>query len=93
MSVLRKRGVAVVLVSHRLGEVYEISDRVIVMRDGQKVGEGIVDALPKREAIRLMAGERLVQEITGDVKPVPQAESARRGDTHPRRLRACVLRR
>jgi ABC-type sugar transport system ATPase subunit len=77
MSVLRKRGVAVVLVSHRLGEVYEISDRVIVMRDGQKVGEGIVDALPKREAIRLMAGERLVQEITGDVKPVPQAESAR----------------
>jgi len=37
---LRDRGTAVILVSHRLGEVYEISDEVIVMRDGRKVGEG-----------------------------------------------------
>ena len=56
---LRDRGTAVVLVSHRLGEVYEISDEVIVMRDGRKVGEGPVDVLPKQRAIQLMAGERL----------------------------------
>jgi ABC-type sugar transport system ATPase subunit len=56
---LRDRGTAVILVSHRLGEVYEIADEVIVMRDGRKVGEGPVDALPKQKAIQLMAGERL----------------------------------
>ena len=63
MSVLREQGVAVVLVSHRLGEVYEIADQVVVMRDGRKVGEGPIADLPKQQAIRLMAGERLVQQI------------------------------
>jgi ABC-type sugar transport system ATPase subunit len=70
VSVLRKKGVALVLVSHRLGEVYEISDRVVVMRDGQKVGEGSVGSLPKPEAIRLMAGERLVKEISAEAQSV-----------------------
>lgn len=56
---LRDQGTAVVLVSHRLGEVYEIADHVVVMRDGRKVGEGTVEDLPKQKAIRLMAGERL----------------------------------
>ena len=66
VDTLRRRGVAVVLVSHRLGEAYEISDRVVVMRDGQKVGEGGVQTLSKPEAIRLMAGERLVQAISAE---------------------------
>ncbi len=60
---LRDRGTAVVLVSHRLGEVYEIADDVIVMRDGRKVGEGAVEALPKQQAIQLMAGERLTAAL------------------------------
>ena len=66
VRLLREQGVAVVLVSHRLGEVYEISDRVIVMRDGSKVGEGTVGDLPKARAIRLMAGERLVEQAAKD---------------------------
>ena len=66
IRLLRQQGVAVVLVSHRLGEVYEVSDRVIVMRDGRKVGEGSVDELPKHQAIRLMAGERLAQQVAED---------------------------
>jgi ABC-type sugar transport system ATPase subunit len=68
VRLLRDQGVAVVLVSHRLGEVYEVSDRVIVMRDGRKVGEGIVAELPKQEAIRLMAGERLAQQVAEDTQ-------------------------
>jgi ABC-type sugar transport system ATPase subunit len=56
---LRDQGTAVVLVSHRLGEVYEIADHVIVMRDGRKVGEGDPAELPMAKAIQLMAGERL----------------------------------
>jgi len=56
---LRDQGTAIVLVSHRLGEVYEIADHVIVMRDGRKVGEGDPATLPMQKAIQLMAGERL----------------------------------
>jgi len=77
VSVLRKKGVAVVLVSHRLGEVFDISDLVIVMRDGQKVGEGSVQSLPKPKAIRLMAGERLVKEISTEATTVAANASAR----------------
>jgi ABC-type sugar transport system ATPase subunit len=87
MSVLREQGVAVVLVSHRLGEVYEIADRVIVMRDGRVVGEGPISELPKPQAILLMAGERLVQQIaetngatgagTGEARCVLRVRGAR----------------
>jgi ABC-type sugar transport system ATPase subunit len=73
---LRDRGTAVVLVSHRLGEVYEISDEVIVMRDGRKVGEGSVDALPKQKAIQLMAGERLKAALDIAESATPKAPPA-----------------
>ena len=36
---LRKKGTAIVYISHRLEEVYRISDRLTVMRDGVVVGE------------------------------------------------------
>ena len=75
---LRDRGTAVVLVSHRLGEVYEIADEVIVMRDGRKVGEGPVAALPKARAIQLMAGERLKAALDiaeAEARPAPKADA------------------
>src|SRR6185437_10896288 len=36
---LRARGVGIVYVSHRLDEVFEIADRIVVLRDGRVVGE------------------------------------------------------
>lgn len=49
-------GVAVVLVSHRLAEVYRVADRVIVMRDGHKVADGTVAEVPLDAAVELMGG-------------------------------------
>ena len=80
MSVLRDQGVAVVLVSHRLNEVYEIADRIIVMRDGSKVGEGSAAGLSKPQAITLMAGERLAQQN------VDKGEARSAGAGEPRRV-------
>jgi ABC-type sugar transport system ATPase subunit len=76
IRLLRDQGVAVVLVSHRLGEVYEICDRVIVMRDGSKVGEGTVVDLPKPKAIRLMAGDRLAQQVAEDTQAPKKVDPA-----------------
>ena len=36
---LRDRGVAMIYVSHRLDEVFEIADRMVVLRDGRVVGD------------------------------------------------------
>lgn len=53
---LRDDGVAVVLVSHRLAEVYRIADHVIVMRDGHKVADGTAAEVPLDAAVGLMGG-------------------------------------
>ena len=63
---LRDQGVAVALVSHRLSEVYEIADYVVILRDGQKVAEDTPSRLPVSLAIQAMAGRRLseAREVT-----------------------------
>jgi len=66
---LRAEGVAVVLVSHRLAEVYEIADEVIVLRDGRFIASGSLGEINQSRAVALMAGERLravAREVAAD---------------------------
>nr|WP_222850940.1 sugar ABC transporter ATP-binding protein [Phytoactinopolyspora mesophila] len=56
---LRDRGVAVLFVSHFLDQVYEISDRITVLRNGQLVGEYLVKDLPRGELVTKMIGREL----------------------------------
>ncbi len=56
---LREQGVAIVFISHRLEEVFEICDRVVVLRDGELVGERDVTTTTIEEIIRLMVGRPL----------------------------------
>ena len=56
---LRSQGIAVVYVSHRLDELYEICDRVTVMRDGQVVHTGQMAGLERLRLISLMLGREL----------------------------------
>lgn len=79
---LREEGVAVVLVSHRLAEVYSIVDHVIVLRDGTFVAAGPPDEIDEKRAVALMAGDRkraVVAEVMADRKaPGAGAEVALR---------------
>lgn len=56
MRRLKERGVAVVFISHRLDEVRQIVDRVIVMRDGQRVGTLPISEASEAQIIRMMVG-------------------------------------
>jgi rhamnose transport system ATP-binding protein len=56
---LRSRGVALMFISHKLDEIREITDRVVVMRDGRKVAERPSRAVPVSELIRLMVGREI----------------------------------
>ncbi|MEU1659527.1 sugar ABC transporter ATP-binding protein [Streptomyces griseofuscus] len=56
---LRSQGIAVVYVSHRLDELYEICDRVTVLRDGAVVHTGDMAGLERLKLISLMLGREM----------------------------------
>ena len=56
---LKKQGVAVIYITHRLNEVFEIADRVTVLRDGQRVGSEVVASVDQNWLIRQMVGREL----------------------------------
>ncbi|HEY2826807.1 MAG TPA: sugar ABC transporter ATP-binding protein [Pirellulales bacterium] len=56
VSELRNQGVSVVYISHRLGEVERVADRVVVLRDGRNAGELNRDQISHERIVRLMIG-------------------------------------
>ena len=56
---LRDEGMAIIYISHRMAEVYELSDRVSVLRDGQYVGSLTRENLNANELVRMMVGRPL----------------------------------
>jgi inositol transport system ATP-binding protein len=61
IDTLRRDGIAVVLVTHRLDEARRICDRAVVLRDGQWVGEGRMADLGLDDIIRMMVGRSAEQ--------------------------------
>lgn len=53
---LKADGVSFIFISHRLEEVFELSDKIIVLKDGSKVAELDTDQTNEKEVIRLMVG-------------------------------------
>jgi ribose transport system ATP-binding protein len=53
---LRAAGMSFIYITHKLSEVFKISDRVIVMRDGQHVGERQTSECTERDLVAMMVG-------------------------------------
>jgi ribose transport system ATP-binding protein len=58
---LRSRGVSIIYISHRLGEVKELADRVTVFRDGANAGNLSRDEISHDRMVRLMVGRDISQ--------------------------------
>jgi rhamnose transport system ATP-binding protein len=56
---LRDAGTAIIFISHRLDEVFELADRVTVLRDGHYVGTREVSEVSHDDLIRMMVGRTL----------------------------------
>ena len=59
MRDLKERGVGIIFVTHFLEQVYEVSDRITVLRNGELVGEYEVSKLPQVELVAKMMGKEL----------------------------------
>ena len=66
---LRARGVGMIYISHKLDEVFRMSDRITVLRDGRTVGTRPTAELDEPRVIALMVGREV-----GDIFPVPDHE-------------------
>ncbi len=58
---LKARGIAIVFITHFIDQVYEIADRISVLRNGKLVGTGTTAELPRLKLISLMLGRELEQ--------------------------------
>ena len=59
MRDLKSRGVGIIFVTHFLEQVYAVSDRITVLRNGELVGEYEVEKLPQVELVAKMMGKEL----------------------------------
>jgi len=81
---LRQRDVAVIYISHRLDEVFAVSDRITVLRDGRMVGSAFKHDLTRPKLISLMVGR--------DLAVLYPKESVELGDTVLQLENLCYVR-
>jgi ABC-type sugar transport system ATPase subunit len=71
-SPLRERGLGIIFITHRVDEVFTIADRIVVLRDGERVGELSIGDATTEKVIALMVGR--------DVSDVFQKKPVTPGD-------------
>lgn len=70
MKSLTAKGVGIIYISHKMSEIFDICDRVTVLRDGQYVATEIVKGIDRDHLISLMVGRHLSNYYTRDyLKP------------------------
>jgi ribose transport system ATP-binding protein len=70
---LKARGNAVIFISHRLDEIFRISDHITVLKDGQLAGSAPASQLTREEVVRLMVGRQLQDIFPPTTKPIDTA--------------------
>ena len=70
MRDLKKRGVGIIFVTHFLDQVYEVCDKITVLRDGQLVGEYEIETLPRIKLVAKMLGKDMddIADIQSEVE-------------------------
>ncbi len=78
MRKLKARGVGIIFITHFIDQVYEISDRITVLRNGELIGQYQTSALPQIELISKMMGKAL-----SDVSQIKKQEPLKTDSSVP----------
>ncbi len=93
MRALKEDGMGIIFVSHFLEQVYEISDRITVLRNGQYIGEYEMNELPRKDLVSKMIGrewdensdhnEKQINNLTSSDLLLRGTNLARKGSINP----------
>ena len=74
VETLRRRGVAIIYISHRLDEIFRIAQRVTVLRDGRNAGDFPIEAVTPQRLVEVMVGHAVQERDQGAaITPGPVA--------------------
>ncbi|MEM7390868.1 MAG: sugar ABC transporter ATP-binding protein, partial [Verrucomicrobiota bacterium] len=71
---LQKQRIGIIYISHRLDEIFDIADRVMVLRDGEYAGDAPIEEMTRQKMIEMMVGRTIENEFpkhyhdTGEVR-------------------------
>lgn len=60
---LKKQGKTLIFISHRMNEIFEMADRITIMRDGSYIGTYEVQDIDEKELVKLIAGNKRFSEL------------------------------
>ncbi len=87
----RASGIAVIFVSHHLQEIFDLCDRVTVLRNGRRIDTRSVATTNAAELVRLMVGQRL-ETTTREIEAASDTSSSGSSGSRPPALRIEKLR-
>ncbi len=80
---ITEQGTSIIYISHYIDEIFAISDRITVMRDGENVGTYETKGLSQRELISMMVGEELLQTQNNLMERVQLDSNQEREENEP----------
>lgn len=72
---LKEQDIAIIFISHKMDEIYEICDRLTIFRDGQYIDEREVSKISQLELVSLMIGEEYVENEQKEVVDYSQYDN------------------
>jgi rhamnose transport system ATP-binding protein len=80
---LKAEGKAILFISHKFDEIFRIADRYVALRDGERVGAGLIADTDHNELVRLMVGRTVDQIFPKSVHAIGETVLAVAGYSHP----------
>lgn len=63
IRLLKEEGIAVILISHRMEDIFAVGDRVEVLKDGENSGTALVSETDVNEIVKMMVGRQMKQQF------------------------------
>lgn len=82
IRLLQKKKVGIIYISHRLEELFAITNRIVVLRDGKMVGDLVTKEAEKEKLIQLMVGRELSSFYTRNKHTIGETALEVRGLSH-----------